>query len=528
MLTRLLDKLGRGTAPAYKRRLPGLFWCSLAYLIVELAFSAQLLELAGSSIDADRLNSIEYVGRTLSGIAVSLFLISYVVKRYRPGVGRYLRVLIVTMVTIACVWGIQEMVIDGVVDGMASGEGKLEASLVLTTTTDLLRNGHITIPSLDLTDEVLASPDGLSFMAMFPALALSHPTIVADLKPLLPNALKRSLILSCDVALPCLGTPEQFLNERWPEMRDSLDALYNEYDKARQPLTDPPPQMLRRHAGEAWIDYNISLGSRGFKYDTAPKDMVRQSLRRKGLRVPDNWQLDDYEGFERAVRGKIMRDARPAFHSFSRKLLGHPDLPPDLDRAGFFKRADVQKLVWQRRGVLEDETDSLTLPVLDAAATDDGVMSRIYADLLEFQSQYMANNLSRETASKPYGEWYKSSKQAAESVVVPPIALGFSILGALAHIAKIMGYLLGRRMARKPAVLIASTVVLVFGLLIFFIPSNITGKEPYGVFETQTAEQLGSGTAWSLRFIIQAEALLYPVNNLIHRVILRDFDFGQF
>ncbi len=223
-----------------------------------------------------------------------------------------------------------------------------------------------------------------------------------------------------------------------------------------------------------------------------------------------------------------MRDAQPVFRNFSRQLFGHPDLPADLDRYGFFQRADVQKLVWQRRGLLADETDSLTLPVLNAAATDDEVVSRIYVDLLEFQSVYIANNLSRETTSKPYGEWYAISRQAAESVVVPPIALGFSILGALAHIAKIMGYLLGRRMARKPAVLIASTVVLIFGLLIFFIPSNITGTEPYRVFETQTAEQLGSGTAWGLRFIIQAEALLYPVNNLIHWLVLRDFDFGQF
>lgn len=513
-----------------RQRLPILFWCSLAYLIVELAFSAQLLELAGSSIDAARLNSIEYVCRTLSGIAVSLFLISYIAKRYRPGLPRFCSALTITLVTIAGVWLIQEMLINGLVARIVTERDQLDKAVILTTATDLIREGHIKIPSLDLSTEVLASPDGLSFMAMFPALSINHPTIVSDLKPLLPNAIKRSLILSCDVALPCLGTPEQFLEEHWPDLRTSLDPIYQQYDKARQSVIDPPADLLRRHARAAWSDYNRGLAIRRLDHTTRHKARVRQQVRQKGILVPDNWSLDDYEGFERAVRGKIMRDAKPAFTRFSRELLGHPDLPPDLDESGFFQRADIQALIWQQRGLNEVETKQLQsrLPVLNPTLSDAAVKASLYPDMLSFRVTYTILNLTGADTLKTRRDWLVIGESAAESLIVPPIALAFSIVGALSHIAKVMGYLLGLIMPRGRAIAVAATVGLGLTGYLFLSPTGITETAPYQVFEGYTRDVLGGWAGYSLRLIIHAEAKLYPVNDFIHEQVLQDFDFSQF
>ena len=96
---------------ARSRRLPILFWCSVVYLIIELGFSAQLLVMAGSLITHEQLESLEIVGRSLSGIAITLFLISGIVKSALRWYVKSIAISLVTMVTVATVWFVQEMVV---------------------------------------------------------------------------------------------------------------------------------------------------------------------------------------------------------------------------------------------------------------------------------------------------------------------------------------------------------------------------------------------------------------------------------
>ncbi|MEO0393854.1 MAG: hypothetical protein AAF213_11520, partial [Pseudomonadota bacterium] len=344
-MTKLVDRIRRvftrtrSTSPPQKsptdkggkrlKRLPFLFWCSVVYLIVELGFSAQLLVMAGSQITPEQLDSIELVGRTLSGIAITLFLIAGVTKAALPWRVKTAGIALITLVTIATVWTVQEVVIMGLLKTMS--EDQRSRALVLTSSTGLIRDGHINIPTMDLSPEALAQPSGLSFMAMFPALALSRETIDDELKPLLPNAFKRALVLSCDGPVACLGSADQFVTEIWPPLEADLTAMYEQYDQVRRPAINPSREMVRDEAQSAWRRYQDRLQRRGLDHTTKHHRQVRQELRRQGLKVSDNWRLDDYQGFERAVRQRIIEKAGRAVRNALFDEFGTYEFPIDLN-----------------------------------------------------------------------------------------------------------------------------------------------------------------------------------------------------
>jgi len=501
-----------------------LFWCSLVYLIIELGFSAQLLVMAGSVITHDELESLEIVGRSLSGIAITLFLIGGIVKSALRWYVKSVAISLVTVVTIATVWFVQEMVVMGLTFSMSKDQ--LERAVVLTRSTALIREGHIAIPTMDLSPEALKAPSGLSFIAMFPALALSRESIDAELRPLLPNAIQRALVLDCDGPVPCLGTQDEFVTEYWPPLKAELDALYQEYDEARQPAVNPDPDRVEREAQNAWERYQRNLRARGLDVNTRRHNAVRQGLRREGINVSDNWRLDDYAGFKRAVRAKMMRVATERFTREAAYEFGRNDFPADLSEREFFLDKTIQERLWREQGLGYTEYHDYPPPLLTTRYGEAQLRRNLYPALVQYYSDRDLANLSPETYRG--SGWSQQSLEAGEGLVAVPLALAFSIIGALAHIAKVAGYLFGLLLPRSLAVLMPSLAVVVAAFVMHLTPNSVTSTPSYLAFEQSTGDALGPVAQHGLRFVIHAENHLFPMTNWIHQVILRDFDFAQF
>ena len=512
----------RGEQP--RRVLPVLFWCSVVYLVVELGFSAQLLVLAGSVITHDQLESIELVGRSLSGIAVTLFLIGGLVKSKWRWFVKTAAIGLVALVTMATVWAVQEMVVMGLT--LAMDDDQRARAVVLTASTGLIRQGHIAIPTMDLSPAALQQPSGLSFIAMFPALALSRESIDDELKPLLSNAVQRSLVLDCDGPVPCLGTADQFASEYWPPIRDDLRARYADYDRARRPVIDPAPDDVEREAKRAWDRYQGELLRRGFDANTRHHQLVRQNLRREGLEVADSWRLDDYAGFKRAVRGKMMREARRRFSSEAFHILNSYDLSPDMNEQQFFALEGIQKRIWEQQGISGFEFEKARPPLLTPGYSDAALRQNLYPALITFYSGRAVANMFADTHRA--GRWREQSMEASEGLVAVPLALGFSIIGALTHMAKVAGYLLALFLPRIVAVIMPGVAVLIAAVVIHLTPNTVTDTPSYIAFEASTREHLGPVVQHGLRFVVHAEHRLFPVNHWIHQTLLFDVDFARF
>ncbi|MEM6902078.1 MAG: hypothetical protein AAF556_02405 [Pseudomonadota bacterium] len=509
--------------------LPLLFWLSLLYLVTELAFAAQLLELAGSRINEDQLHRIELVGRSLSGIAIALFIFGWLAKRRWPKALKRLLVPVILALTIGIVWLVQEAIIETAVFEMRGT--KQQRAVILVRATDLIREGHIRIAALDLSAEVLKSPTGLSFMAMFPMLALGSETIEAEIEPLLDNAVKRALILDCDgtvetlLSIPCLGKPADFADQHWPVIAERLRAAYDEYDAARRPILAPTADEIDQAHDEAWRDYRRRLSRRGLSSNTRHHRRVRSELRRAGLDVPNDWALDDRDGMRPAVISRYRQQALERWDEEQLEGYGEVRLPHDLTPSVFFNNMAARERIWTEWGVAKERVESHPPPAIDPGTSAADLQAVVHGPLLNYIAEFERDSLLRGQTTLANEYWYERARTASRWTVIPPLALAFSVLGALAHVIKVAGYILALLMPRRLAIALPTIAVITGSVWVYHEPNPIIDSPAFATLSAATAAQFGRAVSVPIHYTIQAERHLYPVGSAIRRYGMFNIDF---
>src|SRR5690606_19404263 len=108
-----------------------------------------------------------------------------------------------------------------------------------------------------------------------------------------------------------------------------------------------------------------------------------------------------------------------------------------------------------------------------------------------------------------------------------PIALAFSLLGALVHLFKSANYISAvavPRIPRRRTITLGAVTVL--ALMPFLLPNAVSHSRVHGYFEARTSEALTPPAAWAARWVIQAQPFFYPFNEAIRTQLLRGYDFG--
>ena len=149
------------------------------------------------------------------------------------------------------------------------------------------------------------------------------------------------------------------------------------------------------------------------------------------------------------------------------------------------------------------------------------------------------------------GKNEKQGEDAARAVIVPPIALMFSLMGALTHLAKLLYLLLvpvtaailTRRSSRAVQLVnrhpLVFPVVLISALLVMFsvMNNNLTGSKAYqdlkhamqGAQISITDEPLALRGETLLRVVHAVsigQSYSYPMNQYLRVTLLRGFNFG--
>jgi len=511
--------------PSEAPKLGTLFCCSVIYLAFELSFAAQLLDLAGTHITTDQLESLEIAGRLLSGTALALFALSFYLRKPRKLLARAVLIPLITGLCIAAMWALQHRIVETSIRRFDPADRQHSALVVRTV--ELARKGHVLIPGLDLSADVLAAPEGLALMAVLPAIMFQDASLPARLEPVMANAITRDLALSCD-GRACVGEFEDF-HQHWPELSAAWASAYEAYDKARKAVSHPDPALIREEADKAWQDYTKKAGDRIHTDNILMQSSIRGQLRARGLPVSDRWKPDDRTGFDAAVRQKIINKAKENYSFVAKLLSGGESLPDDLSADAFYGRADVANTLWRQQ--LSDYRDlkPFNPPGLNPERDDEASLRRSHAGIIRF--------LRAVELDAYYGDPAQFDKQqvlgwsgrvAAQMIVVPPLALAFSILGAIAHMAKVLGYLAGaisrnRRAGRAAAFGFAALAI----AACLMLSNSITASEAYQRLNQKMSEQQGPALATGMAFIIQAEGLLYPLNNAIRQHLLRGIDYTE-
>ena len=510
-----------------------LLWVTLIYLVVELSFSARLLDVVGGNVSKDDIDHIETYGRMLSGFALGLVLLPVLLKRNWFPKGKWLAV---PLLFIASMWGMysfQEALIKHLTHRLSDKD--LKNAVVLALAPGQIATGKLMIGGLDLEGVGFEKPAAKAFVALFPPLFMTRPKLETELEEMARQVIQLKLkdcIPEKNGHAQCMGTEDAFFNNVWLPVRDEIKKqhydLYEDYKNACS------GEKLKDQQARRWRDYTREI---------------------KGV-------SNDAE-IKKAVYAKVESECPSrADQEFKQQLEKQfPSLKKDsswktLDLEAFFALPEIQEKIRDKLGV-EDSV----VEFRPASMTLEQSRSKIYNPLLSYY-------VDRELAPlRDKAEFFREGAvhgekgvNSAERLIVPALALFFSLLGGITHLFKSMVIIWKRWSGmryRDDAVLVHATprgsipvsrpalaAVLAhpsfkFYLLFFiyvaswvmvpqFVHDPVTSNQTYKTLkdEMKGASPFLASASYAFDWIIQTEHVIYPANDWIRKNMLFGFAFG--
>lgn len=540
------DGIKRSVLPAWQNWL--VTGITLTYLICELAFNSRLLDLVGSVSTADEVHNMERYGRTLTAIAAALLALQFslmgLVRLKKKGVWLTAKastalVLLICLITGTVTWNAVEWVIERQVT-KSTGEFR-QMSLLAQLYQHALIEGQQTLEGIPLDSgggqaQTWTSPSGKAFLATLPVLLSSSDRY----RKLLERDAEQNLRDNISAREGgVLGYYELWLQARG-EVHKQFVAYYNdEMDIS---------ETVRLEQARAWQRYERSLEAKRLKTWNVPRRYyatVRKQVRGQGVPVTNDWSPSDRTGFNAAVA----KAARQKYLAQRTVVYKGVTLPKRLDWGVFFRLDVIQK----------ELREKLLLPANTLVREEYPLNDKLKQFALELHTPHLNEAVKQQlpelrAAVSSYsagGSNEKLGEDAARAVIVPPIALIFSLVGALTHLAKLLylvllpltATLLTRRPSRPVRFLnrhpLAFPVALIAVLVVTFslINNSITESVAYknlkdglaGAKITITDEPLplsGGAVLRVMHAVSIGQSYSYPINQYLREHVLQGFDFG--
>lgn len=511
------------STPGHNRG-PGaiLLGITLAYLVFELGFSARLLDASGGLAEIGEIKSIERWGRTLSGIAVALFAWGWILKaRWRLSVTLAAMAGAVA-VAVPSMFAFQDHIVDSAIADL-DGKHRRDASFLVVATRFML-GGHLRVADLELPPESWNSAEAKAFIALFPVLAAQIPNLEDDARAVLDSTLRGYMTSACTVGQGgCLGPFEEFNNKIWRPVIEEVNASYRRYGEGANRYADAV-DGIPAEQDRAWENYRRKLAQKGYAPGSVPRmgwGRVRNEVRQQGVPVPDGWAPSDRATFNAAVEREVRHRAESAYAEGMKKAVGEV-LPHTLGINAFMRQPAIQRQLQAKMGIAD-----LGVP-LDYLVEPRAIQRQVYEPILRAAvNRRIQVHTADAREFEPGGRNAELGQQSAERLIVPPLALGFSLAGGLSHLMKSLYLSLVLATGRRRVSIAALVAVLTFAAVGGSLATNaVTGSPVYRDLEAQVRQGRGHAIAAGLRWIVQVEPLAYPVNETLRRVALMGLTYG--
>jgi hypothetical protein len=460
-----------------KRKIPTYMIAMLAitglYLTVEIPYSIYLVRILGGSATEADIDTVEKVGRLLTGIAIALAYVGIrIYPRYhtfgfsfgastRQALFRAIPIIALTYVGLH---------IYGEVRGMFStGDARKEAFISNLAKRTISEDGLAGVsPSLD--------PSWLAAVSGMPAL-MSSDTLVSLSGQSLDELSRREAVRS-------VGDAATARDAFAAELEAQMGPAYSQFSRAagqHRSMVNDRDQIAERE----WYDFRDRLG-RHFgnslpRPGTSAHAQVIRKMREDGLAVSGRFRLDDRATFTSIVMKKVVRDANSEFAKGIAANVGKGSrLTPDSSNAQFYSDPAVQRLV--REGLSMKLPSGLVLtPDMKLETFREGV----YPSLIKRAAGQIFETASMRGASFTSQVSRETGEAAVKAATLPSTALLLSLAGALFHIHKFSGYLMlifgtafrSKMLASKPSrhVFAATALVLAVVGMRPEVPAHING-----------------------------------------------------
>ena len=496
------------------------------YLIVELGFQSRLLDVAGTLVSMEEIEALEKFGRLISGTAIFLVFLGVVILPF-AGKGSYhyplIKVVVISLVSavviISSVFHGEKALVDYIVDH-SSGEQRKVAAQALMIQNSVL-NDIITIEGIKLSSDVLNTPEGKSFIALLPFLGSTIMVEGESKEPVIRNIIDH-------VVKNNFGNEKYFLENHIYPVLQQIKQTYNEHyvPASNKYLEAISQSAVNRTADESWQQYKKKLAG----YNRTPGDIpeshwekVRKEVRALGVDVPENWEPSDKISFYKAAKEAYRKKVDQKFAAESGKLLGFKpkSLPPGLSYAQFVNNKDIRTYLGKKNELLNKIDFSEKL-------TNKKLLDTLYYPLVKATVTDKTRKLFGKT--KDYeagGKFEEFGKTSMRGVVVPPMALFFSLIGGIVHFFKVIYYSLTFKLKtfiRLP-VMAAGIAMIVFCISTMNLENSITKSPLYGSLESRMIGKNGYAVSTCMKAIIELAPYSYPINHGIRKNFLMDYNF---
>jgi glycerophosphoryl diester phosphodiesterase len=483
------------------------------YLLLELPFSAHLLDIVGTTSDVDIIHETEVLGRLISGFAVTLFLWGAVILPFGRSREWPLGVVVFACIATALpvmpgVYFSLEKFIDVQVEN-TTAEQRQEAFAILLFTREMQQN-RAAIQDFPLTPDQLRQADGKTFLALAPFAINALPDARDRLEPHAREFARNYIKTE-------IGGYKQFYNDAYLGALEELHKLHEQYREGLDQVYAEKNRIDEIYA-EKWVQYTDRVQSRlgGWPPSASACPRIRSQVRREGVAVPSDWNCRDQRAFETAITAPVYRGADNSFARETSSLFGSP-LPQNLGRfRDFLAHPSVQARWRDSTGVPEgiELEDSQSLQTF---------RKEVYDPMIEIMVNDIITRYNAQTAAfEVGGAFYSDGERAMRALIVPPIALMFSLLGAFGHLIKLSATLLtllaptlsiGYRIS---AVVISLAMVLTVPLL---LSNTVTRSKVYSALEEQTRTEVSFIGSYMVRWVMRAQPLLYPLADEIRHLV---------
>lgn len=492
------------------------------YLCFEMAFNGRLLDVVGGNASSEQIHGIEVYGRGLSGIAVALVVLQILlVRRNRSSEGRpgALSIVIFCIAAAAITFVSIQLLVDALVS--RSTPAFRRASMNILLIQQSLVGGRAQLDGLEDDPDLFTKPAGKAFLALFPVMAVSvdrlDDKISAGKLQLIARQIEKNV------------GGEAGYYENYAKVVRETNAQWQRYRKGRG--ADEFVAEQTRQQDQAWRDYLGDLGKRGWTPSTIPRHARGAVVKKVRSKIPvsQQWDPSDQAAFREAVATQM----RKKFGDGS-IVVGGQKVQPGLDFTRFFSHPAIQKEMRNQLKVPE----SIALQSSYASATD--FSQRLFNPLVMDAAQKELHRYEDpEAAYADGGKNQKVGLDSARAAIVPPVALFFSLVGAIGHTAKFCYLIvsvftlsipaLGRKLKHVWAVPV-TVLVLLWGALT--ISNNaVTQSRLFAYMRGQILAPAGSGWyAYPLVNILHVVAVgqgfFYPANEYLRNQILQGITYG--
>lgn len=248
-----------------------------------------------------------------------------------------------------------------------------------------------------------------------------------------------------------------------------------------------------------------------FLTSAAVAERTRQELDEKGIQLPDSWRPDDRKTFLNAVTEGPALEVTERANAAMEEQLGYI-LSLDMDAEEFIASSPIQN---QLHAALRPHDDEMLIPLgLDSVAFRDTFIKPQYRATAERERQRLYADTRELANGQPRAE---EGKQYVRALIVPPVAMGFSLFFALANaigLAASIPALLGRRNRWLP-VMINITGLGVLIILPMINNAASTKTDTYRYFESEAERSFSPLGGLFATWVINTEPVVYPIGHLM-------------